>query len=33
MLLETAPGVSVEEIKNSTEGRLEVSAEVHEMLM
>ena len=33
MLLETAPGVSVDEIRNSTEGRLEVSPEVHEMVV
>jgi acyl CoA:acetate/3-ketoacid CoA transferase beta subunit len=33
MLLETAPGVSIEEIRNSTEGRLEVASDVHEMVV
>jgi len=31
LLLETAPGVSVDEIRSSTEGRLEISPDVHEM--
>ena len=31
LLLETAPGISVDEIRNATEGRLEVSPDVYEM--
>jgi len=32
-LLERAPGVSVEQIKNATEGRLLVEGEIHEMML
>ena len=33
LLLETAPGVSIEEIRKSTEGKLEVAADVHAMVV
>ena len=31
-LLETAPGVSVDEVRNATEGRLVVEGEIPEMM-